>query len=67
MLFKIKRDIDKTVSKVIKNLTKNLSEDISSEGQLEQIATISSNNDVETGKLIAQGNRKSRFRRSSTC
>ena len=51
---KIKRDIDKTVSKVIKNLTKNLSEDISSEGQLEQIATISSNNDVETGKLIAQ-------------
>ena len=51
---KIKRDIDKTVSKVIKNLTKNLSEDISSEGQLEQIATISSNNDAETGKLIAQ-------------
>ena len=51
---KIKRDIDKTVKEVISNLSKNISEDISAEGQLEQIATISSNNDIETGKLIAQ-------------
>ena len=50
----IKRDIDKTVAKVVSNLQKNISEDISEEGQLEQIATISSNNDAETGKLISQ-------------
>ena len=50
----IKRDIDKTVKEIVKNLNKNISEDISAEGQLEQIATISSNNDKETGKLIAQ-------------
>ncbi len=50
----IKRDIDKTVAKVVSNLQKNISEDISEEGQLEQIATISSNNDPETGKLISQ-------------
>ena len=48
----IKRDIDSTVQEVIANL-KNIAEDISSEDQLEQIATISANNDLETGKLIA--------------
>ena len=41
----IKRDIDKAVKEVIKTLKKNISEDISGEGQLEQIATISANND----------------------
>ena len=50
----IKRDIDSTVKQVVDNLKSNISEDISEEGQLEQIATISANNDVETGKLIAQ-------------
>jgi len=49
----IKRDIDATVSEVVKNLKKEISEDISGEKQLEQIATISSNNDKEVGKLIA--------------
>ena len=49
----IKRDIDKTVDLVVKNLRKNISEEISGEDQLEQIATISSNNDPETGKLIS--------------
>ena len=49
---KIKRSIDAAVSTVVTNL-KQSSEDISSEGQLEQIATISANNDEETGKLIA--------------
>ena len=48
----IKRDIDATVSEVVKNLKKEISEDISGEKQLEQIATISSNNDKEVGKLI---------------
>jgi len=49
----IKRDIDTTVKQVVKNLRNNISEDISGEEQLEQIATISANNDPETGKLIA--------------
>tara|TARA_R110001592_G_scaffold15590_6_gene67703 strand:- start:615 stop:2234 length:1620 start_codon:yes stop_codon:yes gene_type:complete len=48
----IKRDIDSTVKLVVNNL-KELSEEISGEEQLEQIATISANNDPETGKLIA--------------
>ena len=49
----IKRDIDATVQQVVDNLKNNIAEDISSEEQLEQIATISANNDPETGKLIA--------------
>ncbi len=49
----IKRDIDTTVKLVVDNLKHKLSEDISGEEQLEQIATISANNDPETGKLIA--------------
>ena len=48
----IKRGIDKAVSQVVELLRGN-SEDISSEEQLEQIAAISANNDVEVGKLIA--------------
>ena len=48
----IKRDIDSTVNKVVSNLKNNISEDISGEEQLEQIATISANNDNEVGKLI---------------
>tara|TARA_R110002073_G_scaffold67544_1_gene168271 strand:- start:1100 stop:2731 length:1632 start_codon:yes stop_codon:yes gene_type:complete len=49
----IKRGIDKAVKVLIENLRENISEDISSEDQLEQIATISANNDPEIGKLIA--------------
>ena len=49
----IKRDIDSTVKEVVNNLKNNIAEDISGEEQLEQIATISANNDPETGKLIA--------------
>tara|TARA_R100001509_G_scaffold152502_1_gene112764 strand:+ start:5196 stop:6815 length:1620 start_codon:yes stop_codon:yes gene_type:complete len=49
----IKRDIDATVSQVVDNLRNNISEEISGEEQLEQIATISANNDKEVGKLIA--------------
>ena len=49
----IKRDIDATVKKVVNNLKNNIAEDISGEEQLEQIATISANNDPETGKLIS--------------
>ena len=48
----IKRGIDRAVNEIVWSLRKN-AEEISSEDQLEQIATISSNNDPETGKLIA--------------
>ena len=49
----IKRGIDEGVKQVLKSL-KASSEKITSEEQLEQIATISANNDEETGKLIAR-------------
>ena len=49
----IKRDIDKAIKEVLHTLKDNISEDISSEDQLEQIATVSANNDVEVGKLIS--------------
>jgi len=49
----IKRQIDKAVQEVINNIKNNISEEISSEEQLQQIATISANNDVEVGKLIS--------------
>jgi len=48
----IKRGIDTAVKQVVETLRSN-AEDISSEDQLEQVATISANNDVEIGKLIA--------------
>jgi chaperonin GroEL len=48
----IKRDIDQSVKEVVSQL-KKLSEDIGEENQLEQIATVSANNDNEVGKLIA--------------
>jgi len=48
----IKRGIDTAVQQVIETLRAN-SEDISSEEQLQQVATISANNDPEVGKLIS--------------
>ena len=49
---KIKRGIDSAVGVVLQGL-KKIHEKIASEEQLEQIATISANNDPEVGKLIA--------------
>ena len=49
----IKRNIEIAVKEVITSLKKDISEDISSEDQLEQVATISANNDKEIGKLIS--------------
>jgi chaperonin GroEL len=49
----IKRGIDQAVKEVVNCLRKEISQDITSETQLEQIATISANNDYEIGKLIA--------------
>jgi len=48
----IKRGMDKAAKAIVAQL-KTLSTDISSEDQIEQVATISSNNDPEIGKLIA--------------
>jgi len=48
----IKRGIDKAVKQVVETLRSN-TEDISSEDQLQQVATISANNDSEVGKLVA--------------
>jgi chaperonin GroEL len=49
----IKRGIDAAIKQVTEELRHNVKEDISSEEQLEQVATISANNDAEVGKLIA--------------
>jgi chaperonin GroEL len=54
----IKREIDAAVKDVVTELRKNISQDISSEDQLEQVATISANNDPEVGKLIATAMQK---------
>ena len=48
----IKRGIDKAVEQVVHHLTP-FQQDISSQEQLEQVATISANNDETVGKLIA--------------
>jgi chaperonin GroEL len=53
----IKRGIDAGVKEVLSTL-KNNSEKITSEAQLEQIATISANNDPEVGKLISRAMEK---------
>jgi chaperonin GroEL len=49
----VKRGIDYATRKVVDCLKEKVAEDISSEEQLEQVATISANNDPEVGKLIA--------------
>ena len=49
----VKRGIDYATKKVVDCLKEKVAEDISSEEQLEQVATISANNDPEVGKLIA--------------
>jgi len=48
----IKRDIDKAVKEIIAYMKENIAEDITSEGQLDQIASVSANNDPEVGSLI---------------
>ncbi len=53
----IKRGIDHAVEQVIHHLTP-FQQDISSQEQLEQVATISANNDKTVGKLISQAMEK---------
>ncbi len=54
----IKRSIDKAVKEVVNYLRQEIKEDISNEEQLKQIATISANNDIEVGELIATAMQK---------
>ena len=49
----IKRGIDLAIKEVVNCMRKEIAQDITSENQLEQVATISANNDPEVGKLIA--------------
>lgn len=49
----IKKGIDIATKEIIAEMYKNIVTEISSEDQLEQIATISSNGDDEVGKLIS--------------
>ena len=54
----LKRGIDKAVSKVIESL-RGMSEDIGDDNtKIEQVASISANNDAEIGKLIAEAMEK---------
>ncbi len=55
----LKRDIEDAVKEVLEEVKTNYSKEISSEEQLEQVATISANNDEETGKLVATALQKS--------
>lgn len=54
----IKRGIDLASKEIIRTIQDQISEEISSEDQLEQVATISANNDSEVGKLIAESMKK---------
>ena len=47
-----KRQIDKAVKQIIAYLKENIAQDITSEEQLDQIASVSANNDPEVGRLI---------------
>jgi len=49
----IKRNIETAVNEVVNTIKTSISKEISGEEQLQQIATISANNDIEIGKLIA--------------
>ena len=54
----IKRQIEKSVKKVITYLKNNIAKEISGDEELENIATISANNDTEIGKLISTALKK---------
>lgn len=53
----VKRGIDKAVAKVVENLKEQSEQVGESYDKIEQVATISANNDPEIGKLIADGMR----------
>ena len=53
----VKRGIDKAVAKVVESIKAQAEEVEESYEKIEQVATISANNDAEIGKLIADGMR----------
>ncbi len=53
----VKRGIDKAVAKVVENIKAQAEQVEESYEKIEQVATISANNDAEIGKLIADGMR----------
>lgn len=53
----VKRGIDKAVEKVVENIKKQSEQVGESYDKIEQVATISANNDAEIGKLVADGMR----------
>jgi len=48
----VKKGIDKYVAKVVEQI-RNIAKDVSSQDQIQQVATISANGDVEVGQLIS--------------
>ncbi len=54
----LKRGIDKAVEKVVASIKKQAQEIDNSNEKIEQVATISANNDSEIGKLIAEAMKK---------
>lgn len=54
----LKRGIDKAVSKIVESIKEQSQEVGDDYDKIEQVATISANNDVEIGKLIADAMRK---------
>lgn len=53
----VKRGIDKAVAKVVEDIKKQSEQVGESYDKIEQVATISANNDAEIGKLVADGMR----------
>lgn len=53
----VKRGIDKAVAKVVESIKEQSEQVGESYDKIEQVATISANNDVEIGKLVADGMR----------
>jgi len=53
----VKRGIDKAVKKVVENIKEQSEQVGESYDKIEQVATISANNDAEIGKLVADGMR----------
>jgi chaperonin GroEL len=54
----LKRGIDKAVAKVVENLKAQSKEVGNDNSKIQQVATISANNDAEIGKLIAEAMKK---------
>lgn len=54
----IKREIEKSVKEIISFIKENISIEVTNDKQLENIATLSANNDLDIGKLISTALKK---------